>query len=248
MSRIELKDVSVEFPIYGERLRSLRHRLLEGVMIGGQLEADSAGTTIIKALSDVSLIIEDGQSVALIGGNGAGKTTLLKVVSGALTPISGTVDVTGNVSTLIDVQLGIDPEATGMENIMLRGLSLGMTRREVMHEIDSIAEFSELGRYLLAPTRTYSRGMRLRLALAVALSIDPEILLLDEWIGGGDAQFAKKSQLALRELVDKSNILVLATHNLALIREICTHAVLFDHGRLVCHGPAAEVLDEYIKT
>ena len=116
-----------------------------------------------------------------------------------------------------------------------------------MHQIDSIAEFSELGRYLMAPTRTYSRGMRLRLALAIALSIHPEILLLDEWIGGGDAQFAKKSQLALQELVDKSNILVLASHNVALIREICTHAVLFDRGRLLRQGPVADILAEYTK-
>ena len=122
-----------------------------------------------------------------------------------------------------------------------------MTRREVSQKIDSIAEFSELGRYLLAPTRTYSRGMRLRLALAVALSIHPEILLLDEWIGGGDAQFTKKSQLALQELVVKSNILVIATHNLRLIREICSHAVLLERGRLVRQGPVADILAEYTK-
>jgi ABC-2 type transport system ATP-binding protein/lipopolysaccharide transport system ATP-binding protein len=231
MASIQIENVSVEFVLYDVALRSIRRQILEGLSIGGKMSGGGRDRARITALNDVSLTFRDGDRVALIGDNGAGKSTLLRVLAG--------------VYPIFNVQLGMDHDATGYENIVLRGLMLGMTRDQIDRGIEDIAAFSELGPYLNMPVHTYSSGMVLRLAFAVSTSIEPDILLLDEWIGAGDAQFIEKAQQRLRELVDQSNILVVATHRLQLVRELCTKAVLLERGVVRAFGPVEEVLERY---
>ena len=245
MASIQLENVSVEFVLYDAALRSIRSRILKGFSIGGKLSSPGRDRAKIIALDDVSLDIGDGDRVALIGDNGAGKSTLLRVLAGVYLPVRGTVRLDGRVSTIFNVQLGMDHDATGYENIVLRGLMLGMTREDIERGIEDIAVFSQLGSYLNMPVHTYSSGMVLRLAFAISTSIEPDILLLDEWIGAGDAQFIQKARQRLRELVDQSNILVVASHQLPLVRALCNKAVLLNRGVVQAFGPVEEVLELY---
>src|SRR5262245_16038417 len=186
MACISLDEVSVSFPVYNTNARSLKKSML-AMTTGGRIGTDLDDTLYVKALDSVSLVFEHGDRVGLVGHNGAGKTTLLRVIAGIYEPPSGRVDVDGRVAALFDVALGIDPESTGYENIFLRGLYLGLRPMEIQARIDEITVFSELGDYLAMPVRTYSTGMKLRLAFAVCTSIEPEIMLMDEWLGAGDA-------------------------------------------------------------
>ena len=247
MASVRLDSVSVEFPFYDVGLRSIRKQVLEGLTIGGKLSRDGREKTKVIALQNVSLDLSDGDRVALIGDNGAGKSTLLRVLAGVYQPVAGSVHLDGTVSTVFNMQLGIDPEATGYENITLRGLVMGLTRDQIAQSTEAIASFSELGPYLAMPVHTYSSGMVLRLAFAISTSIEPDILLLDEWIGAGDVHFIQKARQRLRTLIRQSNILVVASHRLDLIRELCTKAVLLDRGVVRLIGPVEDVLAHYRK-
>ena len=248
MSSIQLDGISVEFRLYDPTMRSVRRQVLEGLSIGGIFSSgERQKKPSVIALNDVSLELKAGDRVALIGHNGAGKTTLLRVMAGIYEPTRGRAKVDGRVSPIFDVQLGMDKEATGYENIALRGLLLGMTRAEIDSSTEDIASFSELGPFLNMPLHTYSTGMALRLAFAISTSIEPEILLLDEWIGAGDKRFIAKAQARLQKLIGQSNILVVASHQLNLVRKLCNKAVLLERGSIKDFGPAEEILKAYDK-
>jgi len=242
MAHIELQGVGVEFPVYHASTRSLKNRLIGRMSLGGRIGEDAARRVCVKALNGVSLAFDHGDRVALLGANGAGKSTLLRVLAGVYEPIRGRVQREGRVASLFDVGLGLDPESTGYENILLRGIFLGMNRREIRARRDAIADFTELGDYLAMPLRTYSSGMMLRLAFAVSTHVDAEILLMDEWIGAGDAAFTKKAQARLTELVEGAAILVLASHSEELVRRTCNKAVLLKQGTIARVGSVDEVL------
>ncbi len=197
---------------------------------GGRIGTDSK-VPIIEALRDITLSLRKGARVALVGHNGAGKTTLLRLMSGIYEPTRGRASVVGKVAPIFDLAVGMDPEISGLENILIRGLFLGMTRKQMESRVDDIAEFTELGDYLSMPLRTYSTGMRVRLALGVVTSIDPEILLLDEGIGAVDAEFLHKARTRLFELVDRSGILVFASHSDEFLADLCDTAIWMEHGR-----------------
>jgi ABC-2 type transport system ATP-binding protein/lipopolysaccharide transport system ATP-binding protein len=244
MAEIILDDVSVDFPIYDGVSRSLKNRIVTA-STGGRISAGSGHATVVKALEDINLRVEHGDRLALIGHNGAGKTTLLRVLAGIYTPMRGRVRRVGKIAPLFDTGFGMDPDATGFENIRLRGLYLGLSKREIDERIDEIAAFAELGSFLGMPLRTYSAGMQTRLAFAVSTSIDPEILLLDEQIGAGDAAFMTKATERLEKLIERSGILVLASHSDDAVRRLCTKGVVLEHGRVRYFGLAAEALEFY---
>ncbi len=244
MASITVENVSVDFPIYGGGSRSLKKTLIHAGT-GGRLARDAGNRICVRALHDVSLQLEDGDRLGIVGANGAGKTTFLRVLAGVYEPTYGTVRRDGQVSTLFDATLGMDMEATGYDNILLRSLFLGVSPREVREMMDEIAEFTDLGDYLAMPMRTYSAGMRLRLALAVSTCFDPEILLMDEWIGLGDAHFLEKAKGRMERFVGRSSILVIASHSEALIERHCNKAVLLDRGEVTAIGPVDEVLNAY---
>lgn len=248
MASIKLKNVSVAFPIYDSSSRSLKRQLFSG-NAGGRIQSDpgSHKISMVQALDDVSFQFNHGDRVGLVGHNGAGKTTLLRVLAGIYEPATGTVDVEGNIAPLFDITLGMDQDATGYDNIELRGLFLGMSRKQVREKIDEIAEFTELGAFLGLPIRTYSTGMRMRLAFAISTSIDPDILLLDEGIGAGDAAFLDKAKKRLDAFTEKAAIIVLASHSEDWIRRMCEKAVLLEHGKPVLIDDVEKVLAVYRK-
>jgi len=237
-----LRNVSVNFPVLSFRDRSLRSRFVGAVT----LRRAPARPHIITALNDVSLDIRAGDRVGLIGANGAGKTTLLRVLAGIYHPTSGGVDVRGRCLSLFDLSAGFDEEATGYENIMRRGLVIGARRSEIDARRAEIAEFTELGDRLDLPLRTYSSGMMLRLIFAVATAVEGEIVLLDEWIGVGDQQFRTKARQRLDEIVARAGILVLASHDVDLIKSTCNRAILLEAGRIVAAGPTEDILGRYL--
>jgi ABC-type polysaccharide/polyol phosphate transport system ATPase subunit len=202
---------------------------------------------VIKALDNISLHLQDGDRVGILGHNGAGKSTFLRVLANIYEPTRGRMVVQGKVSPLLDVMLGIDPESTGYENILLRGLLLGLKRKEILKKMDEIAEFTELGDFLSVPIRTYSSGMMMRLAFAVATSIQPDILVMDEIIGVGDDAFLTRARERLDHLIEQSNIVVLASHSDEIIRKMCNKAIVLDGGRLKQIGPIETVLGEKTK-
>lgn len=200
---------------------------------------------MVNALNNVSEQFNHGSRVALIGHNGAGKSTLLRVLAGIYEPCSGDLHIDGHVAPLFDISLGMDHEATGYENIRLRGLFLGLTRSEVEEKIDDIVDFAELGGFLDLPVRTYSAGMRLRLAFAISTAIEPDILLIDEGIAAGDAAFLEKANKRLQEFTNKASIIVLASHSPSLIQNMCSSAVIMERGRIIATGKPDDMLHLY---
>ena len=239
---ITTTDACVDFPIFDAKSRSLKKTVM-GV-VGGNIDS-GAKVPIIEALRDITLDLEHGARVGLVGHNGAGKSTLLRLMSGIYEPTRGTAVINGRVAPVFDLGVGMDPEISGLENIVIRGLFLGMTRKQMEDRVDDIAEFTELGDFLSMPLRTYSTGMRVRLALGVVTSIDPEILLLDEGIGAVDAAFLEKSKKRLAELVERSGLLVFASHSEEFLRELCDTAIWMEQGRVRMQGDLEEVLRAY---
>ncbi len=240
MVSIKLQNAGVDFEIYNARGRSLRSDLLRRV--GGKVGRGGGDRVIVRALRDIDLTLQPGDRLALVGHNGAGKSTLLRVMSGAYEPSSGSATIDGKVSSLLDLAMGMDYELTGRQNIVLRGVFLGMTFAEANALVPEIADFSELGAYLDLPMRTYSSGMVLRLAFGVSTAVQPGIILLDEMISAGDAAFADKAKRRLDKMLSRARILVLASHNPETLRQHCNRAILLREGTIVADGPLEEIL------
>lgn len=232
MARIDIQHCGLDLPIYGSGSRSLKQVVMSAAT-GGRIAAADRGVTVVNALVDVNLQISAGDRVGLVGHNGAGKTTLLRVLAGVYEPSAGMVTVTGNVTSLIDVTLGMDYEATGYENIVLRGLTLGLAKARMQEMTPEIKEFSGLGDYLSMPVRTYSSGMILRLAFSIVTAARPDILLMDEWLSVGDADFVQKAEARLHQLVDTASIMVIASHNAKIIDDLCNVKVTMEQGRVI---------------
>lgn len=244
MATIHFHDVSVDIPIYNASTRSLKKRLLQ-VATGGQIGSDAQGRVVVRALDRLSFSLNDGDRVGVVGHNGAGKSTLLRLLSGVYAPTEGTARIEGEIGSLIDISLGIDSEASGRENIYLRAALLGMSKSQINDCIDEIIAFSELGDFIDMPLRTYSSGMHLRLAFSVSTMVRPEILLMDEWLAVGDQGFTHKAETRLAELVQATNILVLASHSRELITATCNRVLWLEHGKVRMDGPPDEVLSVY---
>ena len=241
-AQIVLRNVSVTFPVLSFRDRSLRSRFVRTVT----LRRKGPRPHIVTALDGINLDIRAGDRVAIVGANGAGKTTLLRVLAGIYHPTAGGIDVLGRCLSLFDLSAGFDEEATGYENIMRRGLVIGARRTEIEARRAEIADFTELGDRLDLPLRTYSSGMMLRLIFAVATAVEGEIVLLDEWIGVGDQQFRKKARQRLDEIVARAGILVLASHDVDLIKSTCNRAILLEAGLITAAGTTEEILSRYL--
>lgn len=235
MPHIHAENIVVEFPIYHSTHRSLKNAVLHATT-GGRIARGTANRVGIRAIDGMSFEIHEGDRVGLLGHNGAGKTTLLRVLSGIYEPISGRLEVHGRATTLLDLGLGIDPDSTGFENITLRGVLAGLSLKEIKAKSEEIASFTELDDYLNMPVRTYSSGMQLRLAFAVSTSIEADILLMDEWLSVGDKEFSAKAEKRLYEMVERSPILVLASHSIELIKKICNKTYSLEHGKIVSGG------------
>jgi ABC-2 type transport system ATP-binding protein/lipopolysaccharide transport system ATP-binding protein len=246
MASIVLNNASVEIPVFATGNNSLKTTLLRKA-VGGRF-AQAGSNLMINALNNVSLELRDGERVGLIGQNGSGKTTLLRVFAGVYPPTSGTVRVSGRVSPMFDISLGMSPDATGMENIWICGALWGLGQAEIADSIDEIIEFTELGDYLKIPVRTYSAGMLLRLSFAIATLRQPEILLLDEIIGVGDASFMAKAKARLETLADRARVVVLSSHIDFIIRDFCQKVIWLDKGSIAAFGPVEDVLAAYKAT
>jgi ABC-type polysaccharide/polyol phosphate transport system ATPase subunit len=245
MASISLHNVSVDIPIYDAAGGSIRKFLL-GKAVGGQI-AQQGSHVVVRALDDISFEAHDGDRIGLVGHNGAGKTTLLRVLCGTYPPTAGAIEVHGRVSPMLNNTLGMDGDATGFENIRLCAMLRGMTQRQVDENMDDIIAFTELGDYLKMPVRSYSSGMLLRLAFAVATVPHADILLIDEAIGVGDAHFFEKAFARLNSLISRSRILVVASHMQPVIKTLCNKAIWMDGGRVVAYDAADRVLDAYAK-
>lgn len=230
MANIVLEDVSVELPVFGAHSRSLKNRIISAAT-GGRL-AKEAGVTCVRALSHVTLELNPGDRVGLWGHNGAGKTTLLRVLAGAYAPTGGRIRIEGEVTSLIDLSLGMESEATGYENIALRLMMMGRSPRMADSLAEEVREFSGLGEFLDLPIRTYSSGMLMRLAFAVSTAVEPEILLMDEWLSVGDEEFVAKAEMRLERLLERTQILVIASHSRELLERRCNRVLKLDHGQV----------------
>jgi len=243
-ARILLEGVGVDFPVFNAASLSLKNRVLSA-MTGGRIDRQHDGAIVVRGLADINLEIRAGERVGLVGHNGSGKTTLLRVLSGIYFPTQGSVDIRGDCVSLINISLGIDPEATGRENIRLRGAMMGMTPAEVNARLDEIIEFSGLGDFIEMPFRTYSSGMQLRLAFAVSTSIRPQILVMDEWLSTGDEDFRERAEKRMNEVVHATEILVLASHTRELIESTCNRVIWLEHGHIRMDGPVDDVVAAY---
>jgi ABC-type polysaccharide/polyol phosphate transport system ATPase subunit len=252
---IDAQDIHVEFPIYGQRYRSLRNFLVPNSFgarrrapagtVGGAIEAELSGKVVIKAIDGLSFSLREGDRLGIIGRNGAGKTTLLRAVAGVYEPARGTLSLRGAVTPMFSLSDGMDQDATGYENIWLRGAVLGFSSEFTAAHIDEIAEFSELGDYLDMPVRTYSSGMFLRLGFAIATTLDPQILVMDEMIGTGDAKFLSRAETRLKRMIERTGIMVVATHSRQILKTWCNKAMLLHHGKLAHFGDVNDALTRY---
>ena len=247
MASIELANVSVIFPIYNSASRSLKNMFLPPGL-GGAIDPGNGNISTVEALNNVSIKINHGDRVGIVGPNGAGKTTMLQLIAGLYEPCLGDVKVDGHVAPLFDISLGMDPESTGYDNIFLRGLYLGLSKNDIYQKLNDIADFTKLGSFLNFPIRTYSAGMRMRLAFAISTSIKPDILLLDEGIGAGDAEFMNQAEARMRDFTNQAGIIVLASHSNSLIKKMCNTAVYMKRGRIVSSGSVDDILQQYAES
>jgi ABC-type polysaccharide/polyol phosphate transport system ATPase subunit len=240
VARISLSGVRVDFPIYHADARSMRRFALNGAL-GRRLRMEGRHPAV-TALADIDLEVADGERLALVGPNGSGKSTLLRTMAGVYAPRAGTVSHSGTITPLLSPGAGIDPAATGMENIFLIGMHQGLPPGTLRPFVDEIVDWTELGAFIGAPLRTYSAGMILRLAFAVSSAVPPDILLMDDWIGVADADFQLKAYERMSRFVERTSILVLASHSEALLQIWCNRAVRLESGRIAASGTVADIL------
>jgi ABC-type polysaccharide/polyol phosphate transport system ATPase subunit len=243
MASVVVENVHVDFPVYGAQ-RSLRKVLFERGT-GGFVSRETKDRVVVKALSNINLSLQDGDRIALVGHNGAGKSTLLRVLAGVYEPVQGRILIEGEVTPLFEMLPGLDGEDTGYQNIITAGLLFGMSQEEIERLMPEVEEFSELGEYLGLPVRTYSAGMMTRLGFAFATSMEPGILLLDEGIGAGDARFAERAEKRLESFLERSSIMVLASHSNSLIKSFCNKAALMRNGSIFSVGSVDDVIAQY---
>lgn len=229
---VRAEKVCVDFPIFNAPHRSLKKNLLR-VATGGKISSEAGKGVSIRALDGIDLEIRKGDRLGLTGHNGSGKSTLLRVLAGVYEPTSGKISVHGRVVSLLDISIGMDFEASGIENIFIRGLLLGLSRQSIRDKIEEITDFSGLGEYIEMPVRTYSSGMVMRLVFSIATCIEADILLMDEWLSVGDADFVRKAEDKLRSLISRTPILVMASHSPEILKEVCTRVMRLEGGREV---------------
>ena len=235
---IRVKNASVRFNIAGEKVDNLKEYFVK--LVKRELRFKE-----FYALKDINLVIQKGESWALIGANGAGKSTLLKLICGILTPYRGTVEVKGSIAPLIELGAGFDPNLTAKENIFINGAVLGHSRKFMKEQYDKIVEFAELEDFMELPIKNYSSGMRARLGFAIATVTEPDILIVDEVLAVGDAAFQKKCRARIRELLNRGTTLLFVSHSKAPVMELCQHAVWLDHGEMKKIGATKHVYWTY---
>lgn len=240
---LEVQNVSLDYYLDNEDAYSLKSAFLNFYAKAKRPQAKT-----FRALNNLSFNINVGEKVGIIGLNGSGKTTLLRTLSGIFYPSEGIVNINGVVSPLLDFQTGFEPYLTGYENIKIRLMFLGLTKKEAEDKVPQIVEFSELGDFIHQPVRTYSAGMSLRLAFATSTSIHPEILIADEVIGTGDAQFAMKAKKRLEEFLSLDCTMVLSSHSMELVRNFCNRIIWLRSGEIVADGRVDDIIKEYEKS
>ncbi len=244
MSSISISDVSVSFPLYHTESRSLKKAVLAAA--SGRLGKDAKRRVVVEALRDVSFALETGDRLGFVGSNGAGKTTLLRTLAGIYEPVNGYININGKVTALLDPGQGMNPELTGRENIRLRGLFDRLSPGQINQLEEDVAAFAGLDQFLDLPVRMYSSGMVVRLGFGLATSIKPQILLMDEWLMAGDANFMEKAKRRLETMVQGAEILVLSSHSPDIILQWCNRVIWMDAGRIKMDSTPQEVLSHYL--
>jgi ABC-type polysaccharide/polyol phosphate transport system ATPase subunit len=239
---IELKGVGLEYLLHLDRTRNLKEFVIQ--RLTGKRWVEKPKESFL-ALNGVDLTIVEGERVGIIGFNGAGKSTLLKVVSGILKPTFGTMKVHGTVQPLIELGAGFEPEFSGRENIYFNSYMLGFTKRQVDEKIDEIVEFAELGEFIDMPVKYYSSGMHVRLAFTIATTIEPQVLLLDEMLAAGDASFIDRAKKRMTSLIEQAKCLLVVSHNLEMLKELCSRVILMDRGKVAADGDPKAVIEEF---
>ncbi|HEX4590562.1 MAG TPA: ABC transporter ATP-binding protein [Gemmataceae bacterium] len=240
MVEIDLDGVCLDF-----KVRRFKHLTLKEFLVCGLFKREKNPVMHVHALRDVSLHVAEGERLGIIGHNGAGKSTLLKLLAGIYTPSRGSRAVRGRISSLFDITLGFEHDASGWENIYYRGYLQGETPRSINAKVKAIAEFTELGEFLDMPVRYYSAGMMIRLAFAIATASEPEILIVDEVLSVGDLSFQQKASRRIRELMAQARLMVIVSHDLNSLQNLCTRIAWLDHGTLRQIGPPAETVAAY---
>lgn len=242
-NRIHLENVDLHYSSVAFKERSLKS------LMGNLFKLQRAEHEVhdVHALKHINLDILPGQRVGLLGHNGAGKSTFLKMLAGLYPISSGRREVLGTVRSLFDLSLGFEPDASGRENILYRGLLLGLTPQFMREIEDEVVAFADLGEFIDYPIKTYSAGMQVRLAFAISTAVGGDILLLDEVIGAGDANFMAKAKMRIMSLIEKSEILVLASHDFGALQSICERGLVFHHGEIVFDGDMSDSIAEYKK-
>ncbi len=223
MASINLNQVSVQMPVYSNHSRSMKSSFLK------RLTKDKAQINSVTALNNLDLHLKDGDRLGVMGPNGSGKSTLLRTIAGIYEPTLGSIEVKGSIASLIDISLGMDMEATGYENIRMRGIMMGLKLKQIKAIEEEIADFTELGQFLEMPIRTYSTGMHMRLGFAVSTTIPADIILMDEWLSVGDSDFLVKAEKRLHDYIQKSSILVIASHSEDLISKLTNQLIRLEH-------------------
>lgn len=237
-NRIVVEHVYKSFEIYFDKANSLKEKILFWKRNRKEKR---------EVLNDINLTVKNGEAVALIGVNGSGKSTLLKLMTQIIYPDQGKIKVNGKLTSLLELGAGFHQDFTGRENIYFNASIFGLTKQEIDNRIEKIIDFSELGSYIDNPVRTYSSGMYMRLAFAVAINVDADILLIDEVLAVGDQHFQEKCIEKMKDLKRQGKTMVFVTHSLGIVREFCNRAVWLDNGKVKMDGKPDEVIDEYIK-
>jgi lipopolysaccharide transport system ATP-binding protein len=223
MASIHLQNVSVQIPVFSNHSRYIKNLLLK------KFSNEKNLIPSVTALNSVNLDLKDGDRLGIMGPNGSGKSTLLRTIAGVYQPTSGNIKVQGRIASLIDISLGMEMEATGFENIRMRGIMMGMKLKQIKNIEEEIADFTELGKFLELPVRTYSTGMHMRLGFAVSTVIPADIILMDEWLSVGDSNFLIKAEKRLKDFIKKSSILVIASHSEELISKLTSQTLRLEH-------------------
>lgn len=245
MYEIELNNVSLKYDLYFDKTTNLKEFLIN--FFRRKHRIPKTKTDSFNALNNINLHFKEGDRIGIIGPNGAGKSTLLKIISGVLQPTGGEIFVSGNIQPLIEVGAGFNPEFSGRENIYLNGYMLGFTKQQIAVKEKEIIEFSELGEFIDLPIKYYSSGMSVRLAFAIATSIEPEILVFDEMLAAGDLHFMEKAKKRMNILLEQAKILVFVSHDLKLVETLCKTVFVINKGEIVFQGPPTDAISFYQK-